>query len=197
MRIYFRLTLIIFSINLNCATFILYPDNFEKVATNESRSEINKKTVGINVIYKLFNDDEEELPSPKRQNEISKMLENFILKSGYISQVKSNTESTEINCDIIYTKKIYPHGGLTFLSGITLLIIPTMFSIHTIIDVSFKDKNGKLLGRYERNAESFNWLGLVFLPAMPFYFPEVEGREMHLQLISSIFKEASLNNILK
>ncbi|TGM12982.1 hypothetical protein EHQ81_12060 [Leptospira selangorensis] len=197
MRKYFRLISFVLSINLNCATFIFYPENFEKVATNESRSEINKKTFGINVKYKLFNDDVEELPSPKRQNEISKMLENFMLKSGYVSQVKSNTESAEINCDIIYTKKIYPQDGLTFLSGITLLIIPTMFSINTIIDVSFKDKKGKLLGRYERNAESFNWLGLVFLPAMPFYFPEVEGREMHLQLISSIFKEASLNNILK
>ncbi|PJZ64432.1 hypothetical protein CH371_18645 [Leptospira wolffii] len=190
-------SLIILFLNLNCATFVFYPDYFETVPEKRA-TVLLKKTIGVNVLYKLFNDDVEETPVLNHQKDIERMMKNSISKAGYtVDDPKGGQGSADANCDIVYTNKVYPHGGLSFLAGMTLFALPTQVSTNVIIDISFKDKSGKLLKSYQRSAETFNWIGWLFLPFMPFYFTTSEINDMNFQLVSSILREAAKDNVLK
>ncbi|PJZ75615.1 hypothetical protein [Leptospira neocaledonica] len=194
---YFQLTLVIFSINLNCATFVFYPDNFEKIS-DKAISPFSRKTIGVNVLYKFFDDDVEETPVLNYRKEKEKMIKDSIVKVGYVViDANDHSNLADLYCDVIYTNKKYPHGGLNVISGFTLLFLPSEFSTNVIIDFTFKDKNGKSLKSYRRSAETFNWLGWLFLPFMPFYFPTSEIDTMNFQLVKSILKEAVKDNVLK
>lgn len=197
MRKYFRLTLTIFSINLNCATFVFYPENFEKIPVKTTSSS-HRMTIGLSVLYKFFDDDIEETPVLNFQKEKETMIKESIIKVGYnVIDIKENISIPDYYCDVIYTNKKYPHGGLNVISGFTLMLLPSEYSMDTTIDITFKDKNGKFLKSYKRSAETFNWLGWLFLPFMPFYFPTSEIDTMNFQLVGSILKEAAKDNILK
>ncbi|TGM12981.1 hypothetical protein EHQ81_12055 [Leptospira selangorensis] len=189
--------LIIISLNLNCVTFVFYPENFEKIPV-KTVSPSHRKTIEVSILSKFFDDDIEEPPVLHYQKEAETMIKDSILKAGYaVTDTNGSANTADYYCEVIYTHKTYPHGGLNVISGFTLLLLPSEYSTNVTINFTFKDKNGKFLKSYQRSAETYNWLGWLFLPFMPFYFPTLEIDTMNFQLVGSILKEARKDNLLK
>ncbi len=98
--------------------------------------------------------------------------------SNLFSKVNVGSEPADIRAEVVLTDKGEGSTGLAFLTGLTMLIIPSHVHEGFTIKTTFKDKEGKVLGISENAEFSDTWIQLFMFPLMPFYFPSSEVKDM-------------------
>ena len=91
--------------------------------------------------------------------------------SGLFSEVETGMSDTDLKAEI----KIVDHNernlGLTFLTGLTLYLIPSRGTDEFIVKTTIKNKDGKTLCMYEMSEKIASWVQMFLIFAMPFHYP--------------------------
>ena len=90
--------------------------------------------------------------------------------AGLFSAVKPSSEMADIRAEVDIIGKRVASIGLAFLSWITMSIIPIDVREGFIVKTTYKDKNGNILGSFEKSEFSTTWVQLFLLPVTPFQF---------------------------
>ena len=99
-------------------------------------------------------------------------LETLIVKQYQDSKRFSNVTTAKQNADLYISVRVSNHerGSLAsaFITGFTLFVIPGKFSNELTMETTFKDGDGKVLGRIEKRETITTWMQLLLIVAVPF-----------------------------
>ena len=91
--------------------------------------------------------------------------------SGLFTEVKSGAQPADITAEISITDKGEGNQALAFLSGFTFGVLPCKVHEGFIVQTTFKDKEGKVLGSNEVSEFADTWIQILLLPVTPSKFP--------------------------
>lgn len=87
-------------------------------------------------------------------------------------------------------------GPLRILSFVTLGVVPMQFKQETKLTTEVFDKNGKRLKLSESSFQSDTWIGWIFIPLAPFYWPDSQADKAFESMVGSALAEMKKENIL-
>ena len=163
------LTLLLTALLLNltgCATYShddLNPvKQWPPVATSDAKPSLYLKVEGQH----LFNGN------PTGANLDQAKLAAFVLKEYQSSQQFERVTLEQQTSDIYATVQITNHerGSMVgaFITGFTLFVIPGKYDNTLTMETVFKDGQGKVLGRVEKEETTTTWMQLLLIFALPF-----------------------------
>jgi len=90
-------------------------------------------------------------------------------ESGLFSAVKTDGSPTDLKADIKTLVRNVQNPGGAVLVGLTLFLAPGKVVDHDlVVRATFKDKDDKVLGKFEGRATGSQWLGLLSVFGLPF-----------------------------
>lgn len=99
-------------------------------------------------------------------------LAEFVLKEYQSSQQFERVTLEQQTSDIYATVQITNHerGSMVgaFITGFTLFVIPGKYDNTLTMETVFKDGQGKVLGRVEKEETTTTWMQLLLIFALPF-----------------------------
>lgn len=99
-------------------------------------------------------------------------LEKLVVTQYQDSKRFSNVTTAKQKADIYISVRVSNHerGSLAsaFITGFTLFVIPGKFSNELSMETTFKDGDGKVLGRIEKRETITTWMQLLLIVAVPF-----------------------------
>lgn len=101
---------------------------------------------------------------PRWENAAVKALE----RCGYFSEVKVGQEEADVYADIHVAETESGSLALAFISGITLLVIPSTADYEIVLTATLRDRNGLVIGTAEKTEELTQWYQILFILALPF-----------------------------
>ncbi len=85
-------------------------------------------------------------------------------ESGLFSEVKTDGSPADLQVDVKTLVRNTQNPGGAMLVGLTLFLFPGKVVNHDLVTrATFKDRNGKVLGKFEGRATGAQWLGLLSL----------------------------------
>jgi hypothetical protein len=110
-------------------------------------------------------------------------------ESGLFSEVKTDGSATDLRADIKTLVRNVQNPGGAVLVGLTLFLAPGKVVDHDlVVRATFKDKDDKVLGKFEGRATGSQWLGLLSVFGLPFRdmsFEETENAAYRAILIEA------------
>lgn len=110
-------------------------------------------------------------------------------ESGLFSAVKTDGSPTDLRVDIKTLVRNVQNPGGAMLVGLTLFLAPGKVVDHDlVVRATFKDKDDKVLGKFEGRATGSQWLGLLSVFGLPFRdisFEETENAAYRAILIEA------------
>jgi len=110
-------------------------------------------------------------------------------ESGFFSEVKSDGSPTDLKADIKTLVRNVQNPGGAMLVGLTLFLVPGKVVDHDlVVRATFKDKDDKVLGKFEGKTTGSQWLGLLAVFGLPFRdipFEETENAAYRAILIEA------------
>lgn len=110
-------------------------------------------------------------------------------ESGLFSAVKTDGSPTDLRADIKSLVRNVQNPGGAVLVGLTLFLAPGKVVDHDlVVRATFKDKDEKVLGKFEGRATGSQWLGLLSVFGLPFRdvsFEETENAAYRAILIEA------------
>ncbi len=132
--------------------------------------------------YVTFTEAPTDINSPKRRHELDK------LKGDYDFTLKVD----------IFEESSFKQQCLSgTISLLSLTLIPMPYTWEYTITASLSDKNGTLLGSYQRKANLDKWMQALLLFAYPFYPIEGKREEIYETALHDIFRQIETQKILK
>jgi hypothetical protein len=189
----FIITICLMSFFSGCASFRagnLPPSEWspESVAQNQS----------IDVIV-----SGESIVNGKEQDPNAKCLETWneqVLKayndSGLFSEVKTGIAETDLRSEVKILDRGEVNLGLAFITGLTLYLIPSKASDEITIQTKIKDREGKILGTFEKSETINTWQQLFLIFGTPFNFPGTVTKETLYDLNRAIINEAHMQGVI-
>ncbi|HEX9742416.1 MAG TPA: hypothetical protein VGA17_06465 [Nitrospiraceae bacterium] len=96
------------------------------------------------------------------------MLQAF-QESGFFSEVKTDNSETDLQVQVKTVVRNRENSGGAVLVGLSLFLLPGKIMDHALVlRATFKDRDGKVLGKAEGRATGGQWLGLMSLFMLPF-----------------------------
>lgn len=99
-------------------------------------------------------------------------LEALILKqyqsSGRFSSVTTNKQAADLYITIDISNHERSNLFSAVLTGLTLFVIPTRATNELTMETTFKDVDGKVLGRIKKQETITTWMQLLMVFALPF-----------------------------
>lgn len=182
-----------------CATFL----NMDKQSDGAKEpGNAPKKTLTISYTqYQKAEKEMEKSPEKDRlitQNRIQKILS----ATNRFSEIKiAENENVVSGSDLTIkfsavTEVNNKTSALRILSIVTLGVVPMQFEQETKFTGEVFDKNGKKLKTTASSFQSSTWLGWIFLPLMPFYYPDSQAEKAFESMIGQALAELKKENIL-
>lgn len=106
------------------------------------------------------------------------LIDNFN-QSGRFQRVTTDKVESDVYVYASLRNEETGNTGSAILSGITLLVIPTVAHNRLVLETVYKDRDGKVLGRIEKSETVTTWMQLLLVFALPFN-PSAEGIIQHL-----------------
>ena len=99
-------------------------------------------------------------------------LENLVkqgfIDSGRFSRVTTQQDASDLYVTVTVQNQETGNLGMAALSGATFLLIPGTFDNTFVMDMMFRDAEGKKLGRVEKQETLTTWMHLFLVFALPF-----------------------------
>jgi len=131
--------------------------------------------------YASFTDYSTDISEPKR----------LALKDSLIANHDYSIE-IEIKKEWSFPKHFL--GTLGSVLSVTLL--PISYTVNYSADVDVFDKDGLLIGNYQRNANTNLWVEALLLPIYPFHTERRKTEEIYVEFLHDIFKQIESEEIL-
>jgi len=152
-------------------------------------SALKNKTIAIQVIGKsILNNQTADVNVEFLENWREQVVRAYET-SGFFSAVKNSSDQCDIFAEVSITDKGEASGGLAFLTGFSMFIIPAHAREGFIVKTTYKDKSGNAMGSFEKAESADTWIQLFLLPMMPFK-PLSEYKEMLFDLNRNTLIEA-------
>jgi len=89
--------------------------------------------------------------------------------SGYFSEVKSDGSPADLQAAVKSVVRNQENPGGAILVGLTLFVAPgKIMDHHLVTRMTFKNREGKVLGKFEGKATGAEWWGLLAVFGLPF-----------------------------
>ena len=98
-------------------------------------------------------------------------LEKAYNDSGMFFSVFDGVINSDIRAEVSITNAGEANFVLAFLSGFTFGVIPSYANDEFIVETTFRDSNGNVLGRVDKKEDVSTWIQILLLPITPFAFP--------------------------
>ena len=110
--------------------------------------------------------------------------------SGLFSEVKGDADEADLYAEVVIVDKGDPNALLAFITGLTLYIVPSKATDEFTVKAAIRDKDGKILGRFEKSETVILWQQLFMVFAMPSNWPESVAKEALYDLNRAIIRDA-------
>ena len=135
--------------------------------------------------------------TPSASNPNIAKLENLIkqgfIDSGRFSQVSTEQEASDVYVTVTLQNQETGNLGLAMLTGATFFLIPGTFDNTFVMDMMFRDGEGKKLGRVQKQEKLTTWMHLFLVFALPF---NESADPLLTELTKSNLEEAARNNLI-
>lgn len=111
--------------------------------------------------------------------------------SGLFSHVSVGLRPSDFRAHVRFVRSQDDSRGSAFLLGLTVGVIPGIFSQTIGIRTELKKADGAICGKWERSERTTIWLGWLMLPFSPFVYPTSVVSDIVFDLNKSILIEAS------
>ncbi len=182
-----------------CATFLKL-DKQENTQTEAKPS--TKKS--LTIFYSQFQQVEKDLQKAPEQDRLTtqKRIIKILSQTNQFSDIKvAEGENVPSGSDLTIkftsvTQVNNKIGPLRILSFVTLGVVPMQFDQETKFTGEVSDKSGKKLKTTASSFQSDTWIGWIFLPLMPFYYPDSQADKAFENMINQALTELKKENIL-
>jgi hypothetical protein len=197
MRRFLPAVAILIMLSISCAMF----REGIQMPKAENKLEIGKnvkKSMGftMNVTYSL-NGSAPTTHSPQYIEIWEKAIIEEGKSSGLFSEVAINNTTSDITAEFEISDKGEANVGLAFLTGLTLYLFPSSATTVETVKATFKNKAGKVLGVYEKKEKNVFWQQILLIFVAPFKWPLSVGKEIKVDLMHAIYKDAADQTIFK
>ena len=117
-------------------------------------------------------------------------------QTGLFSRVSGVIDGADLRAEISLRIEEQFVPLLVAMSGATLSAIPSWSTNRFTVRTVFKDREGRVLGTYEENAQVTLWIHALLLPLTPFLFPAEVERGVQADLHSFVIREALRDGVL-
>lgn len=105
----------------------------------------------------------------RKQTGVPPALLQVFQESGFFSEVKTDNSQTDLEVRVKAVVRNTENSGGAVLVGISLFLLPGKVIDHgLVLRATFKDRDGKVLGKAEGRATGGQWWGLLSLFMLPF-----------------------------
>ena len=134
--------------------------------------------------------DSGEAEGPMGRRDLEQLIEEVVTAyqgSGLFSAVKPGLDDADLRAEVQFSKRIeYPSGLWGLLVLLSAGLIPTPHPTeHYAMTTTFRSRTAAELSKIHLESKVASWIGWVFLPVSPFYFPSSVQREARQQLVSA------------
>jgi len=135
--------------------------------------------------------------TPSTSNPNIAKLENLIkqgfIDSGRFSKVSTEQEASDVYVTVTLQNQETGNLGLAMLTGATFFLIPGTFDNTFVMDMMFRDGEGKKLGRVQKQEKLTTWMHLFLVFALPF---NESADPLLTELTKSNLEEAARKNLI-
>lgn len=111
--------------------------------------------------------------------------------SGLFSEVKEDANELDLYAEVVIVDRGDTNAFLAFITGLTLYLIPSKATDEFTLKTTIKDKDGNILGAYEKSETVTLWQHLLLVFALPFNWPASVAKEALYDLNCATIKEAN------
>jgi hypothetical protein len=133
----------------------------------------------------LFND--EARAGGFNQANLENLIKQQYLGSERFSRVITAQETSDLYVNIRVSNHERGSLAAAFITGLTLFVIPSKHSNELTMTTTFKDADGKVLGRVEKRETITTWMQLLLIFGLPF---NESADNILIQLTQSSLEEA-------
>ncbi|WP_260468320.1 hypothetical protein [Stutzerimonas stutzeri] len=135
--------------------------------------------------------------TPKASNPNIARLEELIRKefvdSGRFSRVSTEQEASDVYVTVTLRNQETGNLGLAVITGATFFLIPGTFDNTLIMDMTFRDGEGRKVGQVLKQETLTTWMHLFLVFALPF---NGSGEEILGELAKSNLEAAAQKNLI-
>jgi len=149
-----------------------------------------RRSIGIAYRMTSTTNGRGETPNPVVVSSVRDKALASYKSSGLFSEVSGAPENTDLIAEITFSREETFSPFLATLSGATLTALPARGTEEFQMVTVFKDREGKVLGTYRRNASIQIWIHATLIPLTPFLFPLSVQDRVHARLHEAILADA-------
>lgn len=187
--------LVIVLVFTNCMTLTDY--GFEKKEIHFSENQKTSKTLLLNLTAEMEKDAEKKPYASSMEEGIRNDYKEKILETDLFKEIHTGLGKADIKLYMHITNRGFNNFWLNFLSGYSLLLIPSYVNDDLEIEFIFKDSKDKTLKEYRRKIRHTTFVHLILLPITPFKFMLYEYSQGYKNTIDSVFDEAIRDGVFK
>lgn len=182
-----------------CVTFL----DLEKKETAKNETSVSAKK-NLTITYAQYQQvDSEKTKSPEKDRLITEQrIVKILNRSNQFTEVKvAENENSSATSDLTMKFTVVSNvnnkiGPLRILSFLTLGVVPMQFKQETKLTTEVLDKSGKRLKLTESSFQSDTWIGWIFLPLAPFFWPDSQADKAFENMVGSTLAEMKKENLL-
>lgn len=128
-----------------------------------------------------------------RASEYEQKFINQFRDSEMFSKVDDEIDSPDIQVQLNLTER----KSINYLAGVTgytFFIIPSSSTVRLQLDANIPQYNGQHDFEYEESVR--NWMGLIFIPAMPTNFPSTVSQRVEKEFVRNLIKDMKAERII-
>lgn len=148
------------------------------------------KTISVQVYGAVILSGDIYRAHPKTLKNLRTLTIKAYEESGLFSYVKEGVGETDLKAEIMIVTSRAPNPLLGFITGLTFYVIPSNTKTEFTVKTTISDRDGKIVGTFEKSETVTRWRQLVLILAMPFNWPESVNREALYDLNRATIKEA-------
>ncbi|WP_181296790.1 hypothetical protein [Pseudomonas sp. Q2-TVG4-2] len=99
---------------------------------------------------------------------LEQLIKQGFVDSGRFSRVSTEQEASDLYVTVTLRNQETGNLGLAVVTGATFFLVPGTFDNTLIMDMMFRDSEGKKLGRVEKQEKLTTWMHLLLIFALPF-----------------------------
>ncbi|TGK81974.1 hypothetical protein EHQ24_11880 [Leptospira noumeaensis] len=173
----------------NCASFADTMEDSNISILNEKPNESGKLNVSID--YRIKG---QEGIFPHTAIREAKLTKKIFEESNQFNQVNLTRSTNDLNVKIVRNSQDTNTGG-AFLTGLTFGILPTYSNLDHTIAVEIKNSKTGISKTYARSFKSKFFVGWIFLPISPFFWPTSVSNNIQTFQLKSVLAEAKKEGI--
>lgn len=162
----------------------------EHILTWPLQAQGERKSIDIILSGKTSSDGKEQDVPPQFIEKWRAQAAKAYSDSGNFSRVTTGSGDSDLRAEISVLDRGEGSQVLAFISGFTMGIIPATGSDEMIFRTTFKDREGKSLGTFEKSEKLTLWIQLFLVFAMPFNSPGAVSEQVLYDINRATILEA-------